>query len=183
MLCDITKTMSSTNEINEYLKRLKNGEKCLEEFFRAASGHIKFIAYYYLVNKSFVDDVVNNTLFKIFENIQKFDELQSGKAWISKIAQNEAYTINNRERKHSHVSLDDVNEEVACAIDDSNRLEFVASLQSSISELDETDRKIVELRIVEDMTFEEIASRLNMYVGTVYKIFKRSVHKINKDVL
>ena len=175
--------MSSTNEINEYLKRLKRGERCLEEFFRASSGHIKFVAYNYLVNKSFVDDVVNSTFLKVLDNIQKFDELQSGKAWISKIAQNEAYTINNRERKHSHMSLDEVNDEIACTTDDSKRLEFVASLQNAISKLDEKDREIVELLIFEDLTFEEIANKLNMYVGTVHKRFKRSVKKINDDIL
>lgn len=175
--------MNSANDINEYLKRLKNGERCLEEFFHAASGYIKFVAYYFLVNKSFVDDVVNNTFYRIFGNIQKFDENQSGKAWISKIARNEAYTINNRERRHDHASLDELGEEVVCTTDDSKRLEFMAALQKAINALDDRDKEIVELRIVDDMTFEEIANRLNMYVGTVYKRFKRSVRKINKDIL
>lgn len=175
--------MSSTKEINEYLKRLKDGERCLEEFFHAASGHIKLVAYHYLVYKSFVDDVVNSTFYKIFDNIQTFDEHQSGKAWISKIAQNEAYSINNRERKHNHASLDEVSEEIACTIDDSKRLELMAALQNSLSELDETDREIAIFRLIDDMTFEEIASKMNMYVGTVYKRYQKSVQKINKDIL
>lgn len=175
--------MSPTNEITEYLIRLKNGERCLEKFFHAASGYIKFVAYYYLVDKSFVDDVVNSTLFKIFDNIQTFDERQSGKAWISKIAQNEAYTINNRERKHNHASLDEINEEVACITDDSKKSEFMSAFDNSLSKLDEIDKKIVMFRLINDMTFEEIASRLNMYVGTVYKRFQRSAKKINKDIL
>ena len=164
------------------MKRLKNGERCLEKFYSAAYGYIRFVAYYYLVDKSFVDDVANSTLFKIFDNIQTYDDNQSGKAWISKIAQNEAYTINNRERKHNHASLDDINEEVACTTDDSKKLELMAALENSLSELDETDRKIVELRICEDMIFEEIANRLNMHLGTVYKRFKKCAQKILKDI-
>lgn len=164
------------------MKRLKNGERCLENFFHAASGYIKFVAYYYLVDKSFVDDVVNSTLYNIFDNIQTFDENQSGKAWISKIAQNEAYVINNRERKHNHTSLDEVSEEVACTTDDYKKLDFMSALQNSLSELGETDRQILIFRLIDDMTFEEIASRLDMCVGTVYKRFKRSAKKINKDI-
>lgn len=174
--------MNPANDINEYLKRLKNGERCLEKFFRAASGYIKFVAFQYLADKSFVDDVVNSTLFKIFANIKSFDENQSGKSWISKITQNEAYAINNCERKHSHVSLDEISEEVAYTTDDSNKLAFMASLYDSINELSETDRKIVIFRLVNDMTFEEIASILNMYVGTVHKRFQKSAKKINKDI-
>ncbi|MDE6618667.1 MAG: sigma-70 family RNA polymerase sigma factor [Clostridiales bacterium] len=170
--------MNSTNEITEYLKRLKHGERCLERFYDAAYGYIKFVAYYYLVDKSFVDDVINSTFYKIFDNIQMFDELQSGKAWISKIAQNEAYTINNRERKHNHASLDEISDEVACTTDDSTSLEFMAALQTAISELDDTDKEIVTFRLINDMTFEEIAKRLNMYVGTVYKRFQKSAKQI-----
>ena len=124
-----------------------------------------------------------NVFCKVLDNIQNFDELQNGKAWISKIAQNEAYTINTRERKHAHASLDEISEESACTVDDSRSLEFAADLQKALSKLDEIDREIGELRIFEDLTFEEIAQRLNMYVGTVHKRFKRSVKRINDDIL
>lgn len=175
--------MNSTNEINEYLIRLKNGERCIDDFFCAASGYIKLVAYKYLVDKSYVNDVVTTTFFRIFDNIQTFDESQSGKAWISKIAQNEAYSINNRERKHSYVPLEEVSEEIACTTDESGTLEFVAALQNAITKLDAIDRQIVELRVYEDMTYEEIAKMLDMYVGTVYKRFKSSVKKINDEIL
>lgn len=170
--------MNSTNEIHKYLKRLKSGEQCLEKFYHAAYGYIRFVAYYYLVDKSFVDDVVNGTLFKIFDNIETFDEHQSGKAWISKIAQNEAYSINNRERKHNHAALDEISEEGACTTDDSKNLEFMSAFENSLNELGEIDRKIVVFRLVNDMTFEAIASRLNMYVGTVHKRFQRNAKQI-----
>ena len=175
--------MDPTNEINEYLKRMKNGEPCLEEFFQTISGYIKFVAYRYLIDKSFVSDVVMNTFCKIVDNIDTFDELQSGKAWISKIAQNEAYTINIRERKHYHVALEEISEEIACTNDGTQSLEFVAALENALTKLDETDRIIVESRIFEDMTFIEIADKLNMYVGTVHKKFTRSVKKINDEIL
>lgn len=183
-ICDITnKIMRTEEEINKYLKRLKNGERCFDEFFYAISGHIKLIAYKYLVDKSYVNDVVMNTFCKILDNIQSYDEVRNGKAWIYRIAQNEAYSINNRERKHSHASLDEVSEEIACTVDDSKRLEFIVDFQNALSKLEEIDMEIVELRIFEGMTFEEIASKLNMYVGTVYKRFKRSVKRINGDIL
>ncbi|MDE7164706.1 MAG: sigma-70 family RNA polymerase sigma factor [Clostridiales bacterium] len=175
--------MSSTNEINEYLIRLRNGEPCLEEFFRATSGYIKVIAYKYLIDKSFVNDVVTITFYKIFDNIHRFDERQNGKSWISKIAQNEAYTINNREKKYNHESLDEISEEIACALDYPSRVEFVAALQNALTKLGETNRIIVEQRIIEGKTFKEIAEMLGMYVGTVYKRFKKSVKKINNEIL
>lgn len=174
--------MNSTNEINKHLKLLKSGESCPEELFYVASGYVRFVAYHYLVNKSFVNDVVNSTFFKIFDNIQTFDESQSGKAWISKIAQNEAYTINNREREHTYTSLDEISEDIACTTDDSQRMELDAAFEKSLSELDAQDREIFELRFYQDMTFEEIGKKLNMYAGTVHKRFVRSAKKIYHDI-
>ncbi|MDE5592640.1 MAG: sigma-70 family RNA polymerase sigma factor [Clostridiales bacterium] len=164
------------------MKRLKHGEGRLEELFSAASGYVKYVAYHYLVDKTFVEDVVNSTFFRVFDNIQTFDETQSGKAWISKIAQNEAYTINNRERKHNHAPLDEISEEVACTTDDSQKLELVAAFEKSLSELNAQDREIFELRFYQDMTFAAIGKRLNMYVGTVQKKFVRSAKKIYNDI-
>ena len=174
--------MNSTNEINKYLKRLKDGKGCPEDFVDAATGYVKFVAYHYLVNKTFVDDVVNSTFFKVFENIETFKENQSGKAWISKIAQNEAYTINNRERKHVYTPLDEISEEIACTTDDLQKLELAAAFEKSLSELDALDREIFELRYYQDLTFAEIADRLDMYVGTVHKKFIRSAKKIYHDI-
>lgn len=175
--------MDSTNEINEYLKMLKYEKRGANELYNAVSGSIKYIAFKYLVDKSLTNDVVTNTFCKIFDNIGSFDENKNGKAWISKIAQNEAFTINNNERKHVHASLDDIDEEIACTADDSSDLEFVVDLQNALAKLDEKDREIIELRLFEDRTFEEIASKLNMHVGTVYKTFQRNIKKVADEIL
>ena len=80
--------MSSDKEIDKYLKSLKRGKPCLTEFFNAYSGRIKLIAHMYLVDRSFVDDVVMNTFCSILNGIQTYDENNNGMAWVCKIAQN-----------------------------------------------------------------------------------------------
>lgn len=175
--------MSSQKTTNEYLKRLKNGEKCLDEFFNSVSGYVRYVAYKYLADKSFVDDVVMSTFCKVLNNVQYYDERQNGKAWLSKIAQNEAYVINNREFKQRHLPLAEISEETACATDETESHIFTADLYNAINRLDGTDRRIVELRLLEEFTFEEIAHALNMYVGTVYKRYTKCIKKINQEIL
>ena len=175
--------MSSKKSTNEYLKRLKNGEKCLDDFFGSVSGYVKYVAYKYLVNKSFTDDVVMNTFCKVLDYIQGYDESQNGMAWISKIAQNEAYNINRREFKQNHMPLAEISEEIASTTDDTGSLLFTADLHNAINCLDETDRRIVEFRVFYDMTYEEIAQELNMYVGTVHKRYTKSIKKIKDEIL
>lgn len=175
--------MSSKKSTNEYLKRLKNGEKCLDGFFNTVSGYVKYVAYKYLVDKSFVDDVVISTFCKVLDNIQDYDELQNGKAWISKIAQNEAYNINKRELKQYHMPLVEISEEIAATTDDADSRVFIADLHDAISRLDGIDRRIVELRLIEEYKFEEIAQELNMYVGTVHKRYTKCIKNIKEEIL
>ena len=174
--------MSSQRKINEYLKGLKNDEKYLVEFYNAIGGYLRFIAYRYLVDKSFVDDVVSCAFFKIFDNIQTFDENQNGMSWIYKITQNEAYAMNNRERRHAHISLDDIMDEVVCTVDHSEQSRFAEALNKAMDKLPETDSKIFEMRYIQGLTYPEISKALGMYVGTIYKRYRAALKIIWKDI-
>ncbi len=155
----------------------------MEEFVNTFTGKIRYIAYTYLVDKSYIDDVVMNTFCCIFNSIEHYKESEGGMAWVCKIAQNEAYKINNRERKHTHVSLDAVNDEVASVSDFTATSEFMAGLEMAVNKLPEIERKIVLMRLTDGLTYPEIAERLNMYVGTVYKFYQRALKQITKDIL
>ncbi len=154
-------------EIQKYLVRLKNGEDCFEKFYMLASAYVQYIAYKYLVDKSFTDDVVINTFSRVSKSIESFDENKNGYAWICKIAQNEAYKINSREMREElpldslEYFSDDANE-----IEDQIHDKF--NVERSIAELDETDMKIIELRIYKLMSFKEIAKELDMPIATIY---------------
>lgn len=174
--------MKSKDEINQYLKRIKNGEKCITKFFNAISGHLKFVAFENLVDSSFVKDVVSIAFDRILTNIAQFDESQNGKAWISKITQNEAYRINNSERRQEHVSLDAVSGESACVADNSDYLILMYDLNKELDKLDKDTRKMVVMRLY-DYTYAEIAQELNMHVGTVYKKCNSAFKKIQKEIL
>lgn len=174
--------MFEKKSANEYLKRLKNGENCLEEFFYDITGALSFVAYKHLIDKSFVNDVVMNTFCIILDNIQKFDEQKNGKAWIYKIAQHEAYKINDRERKEECLSIDNISEEIACVSEDETPFEFLIDLERAIDKLEDVDKQIVEMRLLQDMRYAEIAKKLDMYIGSVYKRYKKSVKIIGKDI-
>lgn len=174
--------MSADQTVDKYLRRLKNGEQCMDDFFNAYSGKIKLIARWYLVDKSFAGDVVTDTFSRVFESIQTYNGGDSGLAWICKIAQNEAYKINNRERKHTYVPLEDITEEVASVTDFTETSELMADVEEAINKLPETDKQIVVMRLIDCLTYTEIAQRLKMYVGTVFKRYNRAIKEISKNI-
>lgn len=175
--------MGVGNDINKYLKRMKNGQGGLEELFKAVSGRVRYIAYKYLTDKSLAGDVVMNTFEKIIKNIDSFDETQSGSAWIGKIAQNEAYALNLAEAKHEHEQLDDISDTVACTADNQSSPEFTLDFYNALKRIDPTDAQIIECRIIYGDTFQQIADATGMPVGSVFRRYHQALKKITKEIL
>ncbi len=153
----------------------------MDKFYDAVSGYISYVAYKYLIDKSYVDDVIINTVSKIINNIQKYDDTKNSLAWIYTIAKNETYRINEREKRQTHISLEEV-EQVACISESIDSAEFLLDLDRIIKKLGPKDAQIVELRVFSGLTFREIAEELHMYPGTVAKHYKNALDIILKKL-
>ena len=55
-------------------------------------------------------------------------------------------------------------------------------MERAIDKLEDVDKQIVEMRLLQDMRYAEIAKKLDMYIGSVYKRYKKSVKIIGKDI-
>ena len=175
--------MSKERDIDKYLKRLKKGEQCFDEFFRAYAGKIKFIAYSYLIDKFYIDDVVMNTFCRILKSIQHYREEANGMAWVCRIAQNEAYRINNSERRFAYVSIDAIGDHAGYAKDTTGLSELMADLDRALNTLEGKEKQIATMRILDGLNYPEIAEELDMYVGTVYKCYQRALKVITEAIL
>ena len=167
--------------INDYLERIKNGDKCFDEFFKRISWCVEYIAKKYLADKSFVDDVVINTFDRIAKNIGSFDANGNGYAWICKIAQNESFNINRRENR-PEVTLTSL--EQAAAKQSGVSPEESYDLVRAVDELDESDRRLFDGRFLLGKGVAEIADELRVSVGTVTnrlnRIYKTLYEKLTK---
>ncbi len=165
--------------INNYLGRLKNGDACFEEFFGAASWCVEYIADRYLIDKSFIDDVVVNTFDRIAGNIHKFDGNGNGYAWICKIAQNEALKINRREDR-PEISLRSL-EQVATKEKGVSPEESL-DIGRALNELDPADVQLFESKYLLGKSVADIAEELNVSIGTVTNRLKRIYKALYKKL-
>ena len=171
--------MKTTREnINKYLSRLKNGEDCLVEFINYSRGYIKYIAYKYLADKSFIEDVVYSVYNKILHNIQLFDKSKNGLAWIVKITQNEAYSINNTETIHKR-NTESKNIDGHVEFDEDQRL-LSFTVERAMNKLEDSEREIVEYNIFMGMTVREIAKITNIPKSTVAYKLKQALNKLKE---
>jgi RNA polymerase sigma-70 factor (ECF subfamily) len=106
------------------------------------------------------EDVAQETFLRIFRNFCQFDESNSLKAWIFRIATNESLRLLGKRKGKETLSLDDLTTDVIGRqadgyYDDSDQV--AARLQKAIQQLPAKQQLAFNLRYYDEMAYEEIA--------------------------
>ena len=124
-------------------------------------------------------DVVQEVFLKIFRNIHCFRGNSSLKTWIYRIAVNEAHNHRrwfSRHQKREVVLVRDEGSRVyATSFADPGRTPFDLTLdretralvEEALAKMNPNFRAVVVLRDIEDLSYEEIATVLDLSLGTV----------------
>ncbi|MCH5155726.1 MAG: sigma-70 family RNA polymerase sigma factor [Clostridiales bacterium] len=171
---------SDKKKIIKYLLRLKQGEGCFDEFVECAIGYVGYVAYKNLACKSFIGDVISETFKNVVRYIHTLDSNGNPLAWLCKIAQNEAYKINNREQSRNEVGLEDIVESDFSTPDKSDKYLEVIDLYKALDSLDEIDRKIIEYIYFDDRKYKDIAAELCITIGDVHYRKKKALKELLK---
>ncbi|HLK21571.1 MAG TPA: sigma-70 family RNA polymerase sigma factor [Bryobacteraceae bacterium] len=124
-------------------------------------------------------DIVQEVFLKVFRNIGSFRGNSSLKTWIYRIAVNEAYNHRRWFSRHQRQEVAMVADEgMPCYADslaDPSRTPFDlaadhetrALVEAALEKLNAKFRAAVILRDIEDLSYEEIATVLDVSLGTV----------------
>lgn len=134
-----------------------------------------------LRDRSLVQDVLQATFVKLVERGGESRE-ESRKAWLFRVAYNEALSIRRREAIGDKVVRKVASAAEQLPSDELVRFETVQVVRKAIDELPESQRQIVILRIYEEKTFAQIAEELQIPLGTALSRMRAAVSKL-KDRL
>jgi len=131
------------------------------------------------------DDVVQGTIIRIHRGLPRFRAEARFTSWIYRIARNEALDWTGRHRTET-VPLESISEpghtqqdpETAHWHDLTSR-----RLNGLMAELDEKQRVVLELRYLGDRSYEEIATIMELPMGTVKNTLFRAKATLKKKVL
>jgi RNA polymerase sigma-70 factor (ECF subfamily) len=126
------------------------------------------------------EEAVQEAFIRAFVKLDTFQRNSQFFTWIYRIAFNSALT--RRRKKKARVSLDQVREdnglEIAGhgeAVDEAMlRDERVSMVRRAIDTLTDEHRKILVLREMDDLAYEDIAEILNISIGTVRSRLSRA---------
>jgi RNA polymerase sigma-70 factor, ECF subfamily len=137
-------------------------------------------------------DIVQEVFLKVFRNIANFRGKSSLKTWIYRIAVNEAYNhrrwFSRHQRQEVALAVDEGSLSYADSLADPGRTPFDlaadretrALVEAALETLNPKFRAAVILRDIEDMSYEEIATILDVSLGTVKSRILRGREALRK---
>lgn len=159
--------MIYAKEVNYYLSAIKHGDNSkFKPLYDMIASRILGVARYYLIDKSYCEDVTSEVFQKIYLYINSYDESKDGYNWICRITRNVAYNFNNKfSQNPDNAEPDAVLQEIVLTEDAEKR----ADIFRAIDKLDPESREIVYLYYYLCNTYQEIGDKLHISKVAVKK--------------
>ena len=166
----------NVKELEELFIEIKYGNKiAFEKLYNNYNKLIYSIAYSILKNKQDAEDVVQIVFEKLYLIDKEKLPNRNESSWLYSITKNE--TINYLKRNKNNIDLDsiynieDENNEINKIIDQDN-------YNRLISKLNNKEKEIISLKIISNLSFEEIGKLLKEPTGTIKWRYYKAVNTL-----
>ena len=157
-----------------------------ERGFRLLMASYRELVYWHIrrlvVSHADAQDAAQETFVRIFRNFSQYSEENSFKAWIFRIATNEALRLLGRQKGSLMLSLDDVTVDMLSRKTDENYEdgdEIAARLQQAILHLPAKQQLAFNMRYYDDMSYDEIAAAIGSSAANV----KANYHHAKESII
>lgn len=170
--------MSKINnlELKEIFSGMRdNNKSAIEKLYANYNKLVYRIAFGILKNNQDAEDVVSIVFEKIYKmNTEKLP-VSNESSWLYSVTKNES--INLYKSKQNYQSLDEIYE-IKSENNEINNIINQMEYNNLINKLSAEEQEIVSLKILSNITFEEISKLLNKPTGTVKWKYYKSINKL-----
>lgn len=164
-------------ELDIYVEKYLNGESIAFDVIYSETKKSVYLSIYSIIkDKSLVEDLMQDTYMKAINSIEYYRLGTNFKAWISRIARNNALNLYNKRKKEEiidHGENPQIYEKTECT----NHL-----LDSALKILDGYEKEIVIYRIILNYTFKEISEIIGLPLGTIFWMYQKAIAKLKKEL-
>ncbi len=155
-------------EITKLLNSVKRGDKNkMDELFTKTFNHFYGYAFFKLKDEEKAKDAVMEMYENVMKYIGSFDAGKNGPGWMFIILNNIINNIFKKENKIKKYEMPMVDEIISGI--ELNQMYDNIGLSEAISNLDDTERRIVFWHNFENRTLAEIAKQLGLSTSAVHK--------------
>jgi len=165
----------------ELIKAIQEGDVLAYEELVKRYQHGLYAFVMRIVHKEAVaSDIVQNTLVKVYEIIDRIDVRKKFSTFVFEIAKNSA--ISELRRQKHDVPLEEIVDvaEEESFVEELYRLDLHDQVRKSIESLIPKYRTVVTLYYFRDLSYEEIGNKLNIPINTVRTHLKRAKAQLKK---
>ena len=173
----------SDDQILELIRR----EQSLEEGFRLLMQKYQERLYWQIrrlvIEHEDANDVIQNTLIKVFRSIRSFEGKSQLYTWLYRIATNEALTFLQKKKRKAASSLDDEESLLANQLEADTFFdgdEAQRQLQLALQTLPDKQKVVFNMRYFEEMSYKDISEVLGTSVGALKASYHHAVKKIEQ---
>lgn len=157
---------------------LAGNREGLQQVYQIYGKYIYIILYDILKNKEDAEDVTTEFFLKLWNVAEKYQAGHGHRAWMGRIAHNMA--IDFLRKKKIHISYEDMEEEeIGDKNFESDTVNKMA-VEQAIKTLKREEQEIVNMKILLQMTFQEIADTLGKSLGTVTWQYRQAMEKLRR---
>ena len=164
------------NKINQLFEEFKNGNKeVLEEIYNKYHKTIYGIAFSILKNKDDSEDIVQSVFIKIHTLDNSKLPKEDVASWLYTLTKNEALQFLRKQK--NNIDLDSIYD----LTDNNNEIDKLINKETYnklISKLNPKEKEIVSLKIISNLSFEEISQLLGEKIGTVKWRYYKSIYAL-----
>lgn len=157
------------------LKSSNNNRVAFETLYQKYNKLVYRIAFTILKNKEDSEDVVQAVFSKIYTLSKDKLPLDNISTWIYSVTKNESISLFRK--KKNTLDLDSIYE-IADTDNEINNIVDQDSYNRLISRLNDKEKEVVSLKVLTNLTFDEIAKLLNESAGTVKWRYYKSIHTL-----
>ncbi len=129
-----------------------------------------YLAYSIVKNKDDASDVINESILKAYEKLDKLKNEDAFKSWILRIVHNTAIELIRKNK--DVVNIEEVNN--ILEVEESSDVETKLTLHDAINKLKYPYREVIILFYYEDFSTEKISKITNSNIFTVRKQLSRA---------
>ncbi|MCJ7459181.1 MAG: RNA polymerase sigma factor [candidate division Zixibacteria bacterium] len=174
-------TRSSDKELMErFLRGEVEGFNLLVKNYKV---RLFSLLYRLVGNKEEAEDILQETFLRVYKQKESYDFNYSFSTWIYTIALNLCRNLYKRKKKVRFFGMDSlVNHPDPNSENHGNRNRLSSILEGAISSLPFKYRTVFLLRDVDQLSYEEVASTLNLPLGTVKSRVNRARRILQKKL-
>lgn len=185
----------SEQQFEDAVARMVQGDKtALKEIYEAYIGYIYRIVYEILQNKENAEDVTSEFFIRLWDKAQQFKPGSGHKGYLATMARNMAIDFIRKHRREELTALlQDI--EAGPEEEEKEKSRFYKgeteseveqtviremSVKQALEMLKPSERQVVSLKVLGELTFKEIAQIMGIPLGTVTWKYQNAMKKLRR---